>query len=212
MNETTQAFARLRDNLSHARSLIEGGKKLEAQGVIDFDVSGLYRSAWVLAVAALDHWVFEEIHHRMLELILKPDGPKPAKLKKMEIPTSLFDRAYHGGEPLRTIFDAFLREAFRYTSFQKPDNISDGFKHVSDIKLWQAIAKQASREQGKSIDYKTIKDRLSAITQRRNQIAHQADIDPTTPGRRQPIEAAVVTDVITFLENLAAHILMALGD
>ncbi len=56
VNPTTQAFQELHRNLQYAHGLVAGGRYLQALGVRAFDVTDLYRSAWVLAVAALDHW------------------------------------------------------------------------------------------------------------------------------------------------------------
>ena len=37
---------------------------------------------------------------------------------------------------------------------------------------------------------------------RRNQIAHEADLDPTNPGARWPISGQLVDDTVDFIEKL----------
>jgi len=40
------------------------------------------------------------------------------------------------------------------------------------------------------------------IVDRRNQIAHEADLDPTNPGARWPINALLVDDTVDFIEKV----------
>jgi hypothetical protein len=49
---------------------------------------------------------------------------------------------------------------------------------------------------------KDAKTRLKLIVDRRNKIAHEADLDPTSPGFRWPISSTVVNDAIDFIESL----------
>ncbi|MDT9178778.1 MAG: HEPN domain-containing protein [Limnospira sp. PMC 1291.21] len=52
-----------------------------------------------------------------------------------------------------------------------------------------------------------IKQQLSAIVDRRNKIAHQADIDPSFGiGNRWPIDDRLVSDCVDFLEQLVETI------
>ncbi|MGI8310949.1 hypothetical protein [Saccharopolyspora hattusasensis] len=209
MNETTHAFRRLCENLKYARGLVDGGRRLEAQDVHDFDVTDLYRSAWVMAVAALDHWVFEEIRHRALALLLKPDGQKPSGLRKLSVPVDLFDRIHYGGESREAVFGEMLDREFGHESYQNPRYIQEAFKHVSDVKLWAEVAKRAHAH-GDQVDAKEVQARLKRIMERRNQIVHQADLDQADPNRRQPVSAEEAAAVISRLEETAAYIVMAL--
>jgi hypothetical protein len=46
-----------------------------------------------------------------------------------------------------------------------------------------------------------VKQRLGLIVDRRNKIAHEADLDPTYPKVRWPISPADVDGVVEFLER-----------
>lgn len=46
------------------------------------------------------------------------------------------------------------------------------------------------------------------VVDRRNKIAHEADIDPSFPGKRWPIDDVLVDDAISFIENIAETIYM----
>lgn len=58
---------------------------------------------------------------------------------------------------------------------------------------------------GKSV--KEVKQELSAIVDRRNKIAHEADIDPTYGiGNRWNIDESQVNDAVNFIEQLVENI------
>ncbi|MCT7976631.1 HEPN domain-containing protein [Laspinema olomoucense] len=90
-----------------------------------------------------------------------------------------------------------IRERLGYLSFQHPDKIADAIRLISDKKLWEEVANQMGKPQ------KDIKQQLKAIVDRRNQIAHEADIDPTYGiGSRRNIDAVSVTHAIDFIEEI----------
>jgi RiboL-PSP-HEPN len=66
-----------------------------------------------------------------------------------------------------------IRERLGYQSFQQADKIADAIRYISDKKLWDEVAIQMNRSA------KDIKQQLNLIVDRRNKIAHEADIDPT---------------------------------
>ena len=67
-----------------------------------------------------------------------------------------------------------IRETLGYQSFQQPDKIADAIRLISDKKLWQEVANNMNKSA------KDIKQPLTLIVDRRNKIAHEADIDPTS--------------------------------
>ncbi len=69
--------------------------------------------------------------------------------------------------------------------------------------MWEIIA---ARVGGTPTD---LKNRLSLVVDRRNKIAHEADIDPTF-GRRWPIDPILVGDSVNFVERLAESIYASL--
>jgi hypothetical protein len=66
--------------------------------------------------------------------------------------------------------------------------------------LWNEIANKT----GKSAN--DLKKQLDLIVDRRNKIAHEADIDPSFPGNRWPIDEDMVKDAIDFIEKLVETI------
>ncbi|WP_232023722.1 HEPN domain-containing protein [Microcystis viridis] len=67
--------------------------------------------------------------------------------------------------------------------------------------MWAEVAGQLNKPA------KDIKSQLSAIVERRNQIAHEADIDPSYGiGSRWNIDENMVNDAVTFIEQLVENI------
>ena len=66
-----------------------------------------------------------------------------------------------------------IRERLGYQSFQQPDKVADAIRLISDKKLWDELSIQRGEPA------RDIKQQLSSIVDRRNKIAHEADIDPT---------------------------------
>lgn len=94
-----------------------------------------------------------------------------------------------------------IRERLGYQSFQQPDKIADAIRLISDKKLWDEVAAKL----GKSA--RDVKQQLSAIVDRRNKIAHKADIDPTFGiGSRWYIDEILVSDAVNFVEQVVESI------
>ncbi|MTF40059.1 HEPN domain-containing protein [Cyanobacterium aponinum] len=94
-----------------------------------------------------------------------------------------------------------IRERHSYLSFQQPDKIADAVKLISSKKLWKEVANIMGKTD------QEIKQQLSLIVDRRNKIAHEADINPTyNLGERWNIDENQVNEAINFLENLVKAI------
>ncbi len=85
--------------------------------------------------------------------------------------------------------------------FQQADKIADAIRYISGKKLWDEVAIQMNKSA------KDIKQQLNSIVDRRNKIAHEADIDPTfNIGDRWNIDELLVGDAIDFIEILVESI------
>jgi RiboL-PSP-HEPN len=94
-----------------------------------------------------------------------------------------------------------IRERLGYQSFQQADKIADAIRYISDKKLWDEVAINLDRSS------KEIKQQLNSIVDRRNKIAHEADIDPTfNIGGRWNIDEVLVGDVVDFISQLVENI------
>jgi RiboL-PSP-HEPN len=94
-----------------------------------------------------------------------------------------------------------IRERLGYQSFQQADKIADAIRYVSDKKLWDEVSLLMAKSA------KDIKQQLNSIVDRRNKIAHEADIDPTFGiGSRWNIDEVLVGDAVNFIETLVETI------
>ncbi len=202
VEHSTAAFQELCNNLDYARDLVNGGKHLERLKVAAFDVADLYRSAWVQAVSALDHWVHRELYDRALGFALNVDEERPPKFFNLRIPMRMFeDVHHHRSRTLQEAFAEHLRDHFGYQSFQAPEKIKLALAHVTAEPLWQNVEKQVD----------SAVDRIKDIVNRRNRIAHEADRDPDDGTRRLPISADDATQAIDDVQGIAAAIAVVLG-
>jgi cell fate (sporulation/competence/biofilm development) regulator YmcA (YheA/YmcA/DUF963 family) len=99
-----------------------------------------------------------------------------------------------------------IRERLSYQSFQQADKIAEAFRYISDQKLWDEIAIKMGRSP------KEVKQQLNFIVDRRNKIAHEADIDPTYgTGNRWEIDDSLVSEAVDFIEQLVESIHQVVG-
>jgi len=93
-----------------------------------------------------------------------------------------------------------IREKHSYLSFQHPDRIADAIRLFYPSPLWPDVASILSTP------VNDVKTRLKLIVERRNKIAHEADMDPSYPGTRWPITKHDVQTTINFIEKLCESI------
>ena len=94
-----------------------------------------------------------------------------------------------------------IRERLGYQSFQQPKKIAEAIRYISDKNLWDEVANKISRRP------EDIKQQLNSIVDRRNKIAHEADIDPTfNIGNRWNIDEVLVGDAVNFIEQIVESI------
>ena len=94
-----------------------------------------------------------------------------------------------------------IRERLGYQSFQQADKVADAIRYISDKKLWDEVSTKIAKPA------KDMKQELNSIVDRRNKIAHEADIDPTfNIGGRWNIDEVMVGDAVNFIETLVESI------
>lgn len=161
------------------------------------DTSDLLRAQVVLAVSALDYYVHEVTVLGMLEVLAGKRPPTQAFEKYRVAVGSVVSALAAGGS---SWFETEIRERHSFLAFQQPDKVADAIRLFSDVKLWEAVAARMS-----STD-KVVKNHLRLIVDRRNKIAHEADMDPSYPGARWPIKETEVERSIRFLRSAVESI------
>lgn len=207
-------FEQFEENLQYAQGLVTGGRALEGIQAIpgrNFgDLSAahpedLYRAAWNQAVSALDHWLHREIIDRAVILTNDVGRQRPAPLRRLQMPFETVERMHR--EPMREVFREHLEEELGRITYQRSQRIIEGLRLVlTDTPglIWRRIATILALEPD------AVKTRQDMIVNRRNRIAHEADLD--AQGNRTPMtgdDAQATVDWIHRFAEAVAQVLEA---
>ena len=99
-----------------------------------------------------------------------------------------------------TWFEMGIREKHGYLAFQHPDRVADAVRLFSSCELWPSVASQLG------MTVQDVKTRLRLIVERRNKIAHEADLDPSFPGSRWPISPSDSANTVDFITDVCEAI------
>lgn len=194
MQKALDAFEESIDRVEHLAGLYKAISSLTTPAV---DSSDLLRAQIVLTVSALDFYVHEVTLMGMLEVYAGHRPPTQA-FEKYRVSVGAMMTGHPAGGT--AWLEAEIRERHSFLSFQQPDKIADAIRHFTDVKLWQAVASSLGQ------DDSLIKSSLRLIVDRRNKIAHEADLDPSYPGTRWPISEADATQSRQFIASLVRAI------
>lgn len=194
------AIQHFRANIARVHALGGLRQALSRLTTSAIDTSDIMRAQIVLTVSALDHYIHEITRLGMLEVF---SGSRPATpaFRRFQI---FMDAAMAGiaGAGGHYWFEAEIRERHSFLAFQQPDKVADAIRLISPRELWPEVA--ASMSMG--VTAQDLKDRLRLIIDRRNKIAHEADLDPSYPGTRWPIAATDVENTIIFVTDICEAI------
>ena len=192
------AFDQFCENLARARSLAGLAQSLANLTTAAVDLSDILRASLVLAVSALDHFVHEFVRLGMLE-VHRGNRPATDAYLSFRVPMSAAREAIADAGRDEWL-DQAIREAHGWLSFQHPDKIAEAIRFMSNVRLWEQVASELG------MTSRAVRAQLGAIIDRRNKIAHEADMDPTNPGYRWPINEVLVRDAIDFIARIAQAI------
>jgi len=189
------ALDQFTENLKRARSLTGLAQSLTRLTTDAVDLTDIYRASLVHGVSAVDQFVHEFARLGMLE-VYRGNRPLTDSHSSFRVPLSA-TKAGIADATNDDWLDQTIRDAHSWLSFQHPDKVADAVRLMSTVKLWEAVGKELDTSP------QDVRTQLTAIVDRRNKIAHEADMDPTNPGHRWPIDEVLVTDALNFLERIA---------
>ena len=192
------AIDQFRGNLQRVRSLGSIYQALNAQTTQALDLSDILRSEWVLAVSALDHYIHELVKLGMLEAY-RGNRAQTDALLRFRITLSSTLQAINASGNDDWLEDQIIAN-HGHLSFQNPDKIADAARLISGVSLWNEVAARLGETS------QDTREQLRLIVNRRNQIAHEADLNPSYPGVLWPIDFNMADGAVTFIENLAEAI------
>ena len=202
------------ENIQYARDLIAGGVALE--GLRNFPAANygdlgkahpddLYRAAWNQAVAALDHWLHDEVIERAVKLANDTGNLRPPSLANLKMPFKMVERMRN--EASHVVFRDFLEDEYRRKSFHSIEDITAGIKlitHLTSNDIWNTVSKafNMTRDQVKQ-------HHDDEIIKRRNDISHRADRN--AKGQRQPMSEDQVRAAVAWIDDLVHELFGLLG-
>lgn len=181
------------ERVRHLGGLHSALNKLTTNAI---ETTDILRAQIVMAVSAFDYYIHETVVIGMLEQF-KDQRSKTSSFSNFKIPAELL---FNSESKTINRLEAEIRDRHSFLSFQQPDKVADAIRIISDIKLWQEIGKTINKND------KEIKDQLKLIIDRRNKIAHEADVDPSYPGARWPITEHDIEYAINLLSSIAESI------
>ena len=193
------AIKQFRANLVYVRNLraLHAAMRQRTTGAVD--LSDLLRAELVMSVSALDQYIHEVVRTGMLLAIA---GKRPSTEALAKFSVSLATVKLFGADPAsQTWLDAEVRTRHSYMAFQQPEKIADALRLVCSRKrLWEQVGARLGKTATE------VKQQIELTVRRRNQIAHEADLDPSSPGRRWPIDEKMVDDTVAFIESVCETI------
>lgn len=179
-------------------------------------VSDILRFQLVYAVSGFDRLIHELIRKGVIEILLNQRVKTnkflthPFKAETLLKALEYSDPSYIPTSPQETtefVVNKEMAEKLSFLSFQAPDKVKDGLSFI-----WTETQKMAVLADDIGIAGATTNDRqknleqkLALIVDRRNQIAHEGDIDPSTNLKRD-ITKAQAEDAINFVSQLGVSI------
>lgn len=171
---------------------------MEGRPLAGIDHAECFRAALVLAVSSLDHYLHSLVVESVMEMA---QGVRLASAKFSEIKVSFASAQTNLASGSIAWLGPELREQNSHLTFQRPDKISAALKIIDPRPhLWTRLAAHVDANTKEQMCA-----RLDLIVDRRNMIAHEADVDPTW-GTVRPLTAAEVESVFAFLKTLVDSI------
>lgn len=189
----TAALAQFDANIAQARDMVGLSIAIDSATTEALDASDLLRFALVAAVSALDHYVHEVVREIMVQTAAGSRPPTDA-FNRFEVSAEATLRAASGVGPVMWMNEE-VRRQHGHLSFQHPDKIADAIRLIWDQPLWNTIAPMVGKRGN------DLKQELLLVVTRRNQIAHEADRDPTPPHGRWPITVPDVQGALKLTES-----------
>lgn len=189
-------------SIARVRSLHALHAGFSAQLTTAVDLSDILRAEFVLIVSALDFYVHERTRTDMLDVW---NGVRPATDAFDKWGVSLANTRSAIASANSAWLDAEIRTRHGFLAFQQPDKIADAIRLVSATPLWERLSHRLGQP---AVD---LKSTLKLIVERRNKIAHEADLDPSFPGAMWPIARIDCEDALSFVEAIVGAIDDELG-
>lgn len=192
INQFRTNIARIRQNLSLYPTLV-------ATVGAASDMSDFLRGELAASVSCFDYYIHELVRTGVLE-ILQARRPRTVQYNAFQVSLGGAMDVQSQAVAAATWLDGEIRQKNGWKSFQRDDKVADIMKLISNQYIWEEVARKMN------LSAEQIRKQLNTISDRRNQIVHEFDQDPSAPGSRWPIDDVLVSDTVDFLSNIGENI------
>lgn len=191
-------ISQFKQNIDRVRNIHAIYNILNIKTTEVIDVSDVLRAELVLVVSAFDYYVHEVVRQGMLEVFQGKRVETPS-FRKFTVSLECLREAISNPSTFDWLEnEIIIRNSWK--SFQQAEKVAEAIRLISDINLWVEIANKLGKNPN------DLKSTLNLIVDRRNKIAHEADMDPSYPGIRWPIDEVMVENAIEFIEEIVEMI------
>ena len=161
------------------------------------DSTALLRAEYVLIISAFDSYLHNVVRKKLSNNFLA--GELSGCDIKLSLESfSIINSATNINEK-KQLLDLEIRKALEKDSYQSPKSVDYAMDAIGIKKIWRK-SKSVFNDTGEHI-----KDQLSLIIKRRNQIAHESDIDFLS-GELRTIDSQTVDECRNFITKLVTSI------
>jgi len=148
------------------------------------EANALLRAEYVLIVSAFDNYLHQIVRRKIRELFFNGQNVS----SDLNLPISVFQMIHNESNVVeqQAIFDIELRKIMEKDSYQAPKSVEFALSLININHIWTTVAPCM----GDRPD--NIRSQLALIVKRRNQIAHEADLDYSTGSPREIYEQTVL--------------------
>jgi len=191
--------------------------------ILEEVLSDILRFQFLYSVSALDRFIHEIVKKEMVKNIVNNNQlTDKAEDFKFSLKTvnKILTISKNNSMPITqedTIeywIEKEILDKHKLLAFQSPDKISDALSNIWDEndKWKKIVSKMTIQFNGNNDTQKAndLKQRIKVITERRNQIVHEADIDVVSQVKRT-IDKSSVAETINIVEDLGKSIYKCLN-
>ena len=176
------------------------GMYISLQGTVTsaIDFSDLLRSIIVLSVSALDFYVHAVVRKNMVAILagVKQETPH---FRNFNVKISSVRRALSSPANFDWLNDE-VSSQHSWKSFQQPDKIREALQLITEKRVWEEVSSALGLQSG------DVKRELELLVERRNKIAHEADVDPSLPTQKLPIDTTITANAMKFISDIVREI------
>lgn len=193
----TNAFAKFESNIASA-AILERIYEYLSKKTLPFEPDELLRAEYVMIVSAFDCYVHDYVRERMVQAFKTP-SLMTDKTREYKVSLGVMMDIMNETNPISQmqLLENAIKKAESAYSYQSSSSVEHVLGLVGFKKIWTAMY-------GKT-DAGARKSQLDLVVRRRNQIAHEADMNYVTNTKN----AITLQDVLyakSFLVDLSQHI------